>query len=103
MATTKWVLDPTHSEVQFKVKHMMISTVTGQFMKFDATADTEEEDLTKAQLSGTDAAAYIPTNNRQRDAQKRAPESVDPAPLPHITFVATHQQHQCTYSSGKLC
>ena len=35
MAITKWILDPTHSEVEFKVRHMMISTVSGKFTKFD--------------------------------------------------------------------
>ena len=41
MATTKWILDPSHSEVSFKVKHMMISTVTGHFDEFEASIETE--------------------------------------------------------------
>ncbi|MDX5435858.1 MAG: YceI family protein, partial [Pontibacter sp.] len=48
MATTKWVVDPTHSEVQFKVKHLMITTVTGYFGKFNVEVETEDEDFTKA-------------------------------------------------------
>ena len=40
MSTTKWALDPTHSELQFKVKHLMISTVTGQFNQFSGTVET---------------------------------------------------------------
>src|SRR5215204_4222549 len=41
MATTKWVLDPTHAEIQFKVKHLMISTVTGQFKEFEGDVETK--------------------------------------------------------------
>ena len=44
MATTKWVLDPTHSEIQFKVKHLMITTVTGYFKQFDLEVVTEAPD-----------------------------------------------------------
>jgi polyisoprenoid-binding protein YceI len=49
MATaTKWVLDPMHSEVQFKVKHLVISTVTGFFKTFEGSFETESEDFTGA-------------------------------------------------------
>jgi polyisoprenoid-binding protein YceI len=89
MATTKWVLDPTHSEVQFKVKHMMISTVTGQFMKFDASVETEEEDFTKAKVTFTVDADSITTNNEQRDGHVKSPEFFDTAKFPQIKFVAT--------------
>jgi polyisoprenoid-binding protein YceI len=42
MSTTKWVIDPTHSEIGFKVKHMMFPTISGKFSKFDATIEAEE-------------------------------------------------------------
>ena len=42
---TKWKIDPTHSEIQFKVKHLMISTVTGYFKTFDLEVETETEDV----------------------------------------------------------
>jgi polyisoprenoid-binding protein YceI len=45
MATTNWVLDPTHSEVQFKIKHLMITNVTGSFNSFEVSAATEDEDF----------------------------------------------------------
>ena len=51
MATKNWAIDPTHSEIQFKVKHLMITTVTGSFNSFSATAQTEENDFTKAAIS----------------------------------------------------
>jgi polyisoprenoid-binding protein YceI len=89
MATTKWVLDPAHSEIQFKVKHMMISTVTGQFMKFDGTAETEDEDFSKAKATVTVDTDSITTNNEQRDGHMRSPEFFDPAKFPQIKFVST--------------
>ena len=89
MATTKWALDPTHSEVQFKVKHMMISTVTGQFAKYDASVETEEEDFTKAKVSFTVDVDSINTNNEQRDGHLKSPEFFDTANFPQLKFVAT--------------
>ncbi len=46
MTTSKWTVDPTHSEVQFKVKHLMITTVTGYFTRFNLEVETEGEDFT---------------------------------------------------------
>ena len=51
MATTQWALDPTHSEIQFKVKHLMITTVTGNFKAFTAQAQTENDDFSGANIS----------------------------------------------------
>ena len=45
MATTTWVIDPTHSEIQFKVKHLVISTVTGSFKSFEGTVEADNEDV----------------------------------------------------------
>jgi hypothetical protein len=45
MTTSKWTVDTTHSEVQFKVKHLMITTVTGYFTRFNLEVETEGEDL----------------------------------------------------------
>lgn len=89
MATTKWTLDPTHSEVQFKVKHMMISTVTGHFTKFDGSVETEDEDFTKAKVSFTVDADSITTNNEQRDGHLKSPEFFDAPKFPQVKFVVT--------------
>ena len=51
MANTKWVVDPMHSEVQFKVKHLMITTVTGYFKTFNVEAETEGDDFDGAEAS----------------------------------------------------
>ena len=48
MATKNWVIDPNHSEVQFKIRHLMITTVTGSFNLFEASVETEEEDFMTA-------------------------------------------------------
>jgi len=74
MATSKWVLDPTHSEVEFKVKHLMISTVTGKFTKFDAAVETEGEDFMTAKASFTAEVDSINTGNDQRDGHLKSPD-----------------------------
>ena len=89
MAITKWVLDPTHSEVEFKVKHLMISTVTGHFSSFLADVSTEEEDFTKSKVTFTVDAASISTNNEQRDGHIKGPDFFDVANHPQIKFVIT--------------
>ena len=73
MAHTKWLTDPAHSEVQFKVKHLMITTVTGYFRKFDVVVETEDDDFTKAStILFTADINSIDTNNEQRDTHLRS-------------------------------
>jgi len=87
MTTTKWALDDTHSEVQFKVRHLMISTVTGQFNKFQATVETEEEDdFTAAKVSFSADINSISTNNEQRDAHLKSADFFDAANYPQLRF-----------------
>lgn len=93
MATTKWVLDPTHSEVEFKIKHMMISTVTGNFKKFDATVETEGEDFTTAKVNFTVEVDSIDTKNEQRDGHLKSVDFFDTANFPEFKFVATKYEN----------
>lgn len=73
MATIKWKVDPTHSEVQFKVKHLMITTVTGYFKNFDLEVETESEDFTSAsRIEFTADINSINTNNEQRDTHLKS-------------------------------
>src|ERR1700712_5305668 len=68
MAKTKWSLDPTHSELGFKIKHLMISNVSGFFKNFEIEAETENEDFSTAKIHLKADMKSISTNNEQRDA-----------------------------------
>ena len=69
---TKWVLDPMHSEVQFKVKHLVISTVTGSFKKSEGTLETDNDDFTGADINISLDVNSIDTNQDQRDGHLKA-------------------------------
>jgi len=86
MATTKWALDPTHSEIQFKVKHLMISTVTGQFNQFNGTVETKGDDFTTSKIHFTADISSISTNNEQRDAHLRTGDFFDAENHPQLIF-----------------
>jgi polyisoprenoid-binding protein YceI len=80
MATTKWILDPTHSELGFKIKHLMISNVSGSFKNFDVVVETDEEnDFSTAKVALKADMSSINTNNEQRDAHLKGSDffSVD--------------------------
>jgi polyisoprenoid-binding protein YceI len=78
MAKTKWVIDPAHSEIQFKVKHLMITTVTGYFQKFNLEVETEENDFSKAdRIEFTADIDSINTNNEQRDTHLKSGDFFD--------------------------
>ena len=93
MATKKWVVDPTHSEIQFKVKHLMITNVTGSFNIFAVNAETDDEDFTKATISFTADTASISTGNEQRDAHLKGTDFFDAATYPHVKFAATKYEN----------
>ncbi|MCD6067561.1 MAG: hypothetical protein K0S33_2387 [Bacteroidetes bacterium] len=87
MSTYK--IDPMHSEVSFKVKHLMISTVTGQIGKFDATVEAAAEDLNNAKISFEAEMDSISTNNEQRDGHLKSPDFFDTANHPKLNFTST--------------
>jgi polyisoprenoid-binding protein YceI len=86
MSTTKWVIDPTHSEIQFKVRHLMVSYVTGQFTKFDATVVTNGDDLTTARVKFKADIDSISTNNEQRDTHLKNNDFFDAENHPELRF-----------------
>lgn len=84
----KWVIDPAHSEIQFKVKHLMITTVTGYFKTFHLEVETEGEDFTKAsRIEFTTDIDSINTNNEQRDMHLRSADFFDAAKHAQLRFV----------------
>lgn len=87
MAT--WNLDKAHSEISFKVKHMMISNVTGSFKDFDITLQAEKEDFTDAKISFVAQTKSIDTKNEQRDRHLVSADFFDAEKFPEMTFVST--------------
>lgn len=89
MATTKWTLDPMHSELQFKVKHLMITTITGSFNDFSAELTTEADDFQEAEISFKAAVDSIDTGNKDRDGHLKGTDFFNAEQYPSITFSST--------------
>ncbi|MGH1520126.1 YceI family protein [Chryseobacterium sp. JK1] len=83
---TKWILDPTHSELTFKVKHMMISNVKGSFRTFTAEIEAEDEFFANAKTTATIQTDSVFTNNTDRDNHLKSPEFFNAEAHPTITF-----------------
>ncbi|GAB3947023.1 YceI family protein [Spirosoma harenae] len=89
MATSKWVLDPTHSELGFKIKHLMISNISGSFQQFQVEVDTTNDDFSTAQIRATAEIASIHTNNEQRDHHLRNSDFFEAETYPQLNFQST--------------
>ena len=87
MATNKWTIDPAHSTIGFKVKHLMITNVSGHFSKFDLQVETEGEDFTTAKGAFIADTASVYTGNDERDRHLRSPDFFDDHSFPKIRFV----------------
>ncbi len=85
----KWALDPMHSEVQFKVKHLVISTVTGTFKMFNGSLITENEDFTGADISFSLDVNSVDTNQTDRDNHLKSAEFFNAEAYPAISFKST--------------
>lgn len=86
---TTWNIDPTHSEIGFRVRHMMITNVSGSFEKFNAKVETEGDDLTTAQIEFTAETASITTNNTDRDNHLRSDDFFNAEKFPELKFKST--------------
>lgn len=89
MKTTKWALDPAHSELTFKIKHLMISNVSGAFKNFSAKVETVETDFSTANINLTAEMNSISTNNEQRDAHLRSSDFFEVEKFPQLKFTST--------------
>src|SRR3569833_3296898 len=86
---TKWSIDPMHSEVQFKVKHLVISTVTGSFQNFEGTDENKGNDFSNAKINFSIDVNSIDTNQEQRDGHLKGADFFDAEKYPHIEFEST--------------
>ncbi len=84
-----WQIDPAHTNVEFTVRHMMISNVKGQFKKTSGTITVNGDDPTSAKIDATIDASSIDTRVEKRDADLKSPNFLDVAKYPTITFKST--------------
>jgi polyisoprenoid-binding protein YceI len=90
MATTKWGVDPVHTDITFKVKHLMITTVTGHFGKYAIEVETEGDDFSNAKkIEFTADINSIETGNEQRNAHLRSADFFDVDKNPQLKFTGT--------------
>lgn len=86
---SNYILDPMHSEITFKVKHLMITNVTGSFQNFSATMTAASEDFSDAAISFEAVIASISTGNEQRDTHLKSEEFFDATNFPTLRFVSS--------------
>lgn len=87
--STTWNIDPVHSVAEFKVKHMMISNVKGQFPKVTGALTLDESDLTNSHVEASIEAASIETRDSQRDAHLKSADFFDVEKFPTLSFKST--------------
>ena len=86
---TKWKIDPAHSEINFRVKHLVVSTVRGHFDNFNATIETSKEDFSDAKIRFEADIKSINTNNEQRDTHLKSADFFDAENHPKMSFEST--------------
>ena len=89
MSKTTWALDPAHSEIQFKVKHMMIATVTGNFDRFNVSVESDKDDFSDANIFFSAETASVNTGSEQRDGHLKSADFFDSETYPEMKFQAT--------------
>lgn len=94
--TNNWVIDNTHSEISFKVRHLMISNVTGYFREFDGALYSDSENLLDGKFSFAAKIDSIDTNQKDRDAHLKSADFFDMESYPELKFESTE------FKDGKL-
>jgi polyisoprenoid-binding protein YceI len=89
MTKTKWIIDPTHSELGFKIRHLMITNVSGAFNNFSGEVETIDSDFNSAEINLTAEVASISTNNEQRDGHLRSSDFFEMEKYPELIFKST--------------
>ena len=93
---TKWNLDPTHSEITFKVRHMMISNVKGEFKNFNVDLESEDDNFKNVKAHAVIDTDSISTNNTDRDNHLKSAEFFNAEQHPKITFDANSLNNDIT-------
>jgi polyisoprenoid-binding protein YceI len=88
-AVSTWKLDPVHSVAEFKVKHMMISNVKGQFAKLTGRLTLDESEVSKSKVEAVIEAASIETHDPQRNAHLKSADFFDAEKFPTLSFQST--------------
>ena len=91
---TTWTIDTTHSEVSFKVKHLVISTVTGKFKSFEGSVESDKEDFTDAKIKFSVDINSIDTGNEGRDGHLKSADFFDAEKFPSMSFESTELVNQ---------
>jgi len=99
LAADTYKIDPVHSEVSFKVRHLGLSKVTGRFAKFQGTIQVDDQDLSKSSVDVSIEAASISTDNEGRDKHLKSPDFFDVEKIPTLTFKSVAVKE---VSKGKL-
>ena len=89
ITTTKWNLDKAHSEIQFKAKHLLITTVTGGFKNYEASVESEGDDFSKAKITFSADTNSVNTGSEQRDGHLKGADFFDVEKFPKLSFVST--------------
>jgi polyisoprenoid-binding protein YceI len=87
--TSNWAIDPSHSEISFKIKHLVVTTLTGKFETFEGILETANEDFSDATISFTADVASINTGNADRDGHLKSDDFFNAEAFPKVTFTST--------------
>ena len=88
VAARTWTIDPDHSNVGFKIRHLMVSNVKGSFDKYAGTVELDDKDITKSKVEVSIETDSINTNVQKRDEHLRSADFFDVAKYPAMTFIS---------------